>query len=111
MNRHDTPFRNRPEKRHRGNSPGTIRLPMAHGHDEPWQVSGSVMPPRKTSAKAITAAIGATLTALLTALATVTVAVGDDAIDAGEIISLTTAAATLATTVYAVWKIPNETNG
>jgi hypothetical protein len=59
------------------------------------------------TAKAVVAGIGATLTALMTMWATVSVAAQDDAFDAGEIGTLTTAAITLALTVWAVWRVPN----
>jgi hypothetical protein len=57
--------------------------------------------------KAWVAGIGATLTALSTALATVSVALGDDRVDASEVGAIATAAAVLVTTVYAVWQVPN----
>jgi hypothetical protein len=59
------------------------------------------------TAKAVVAGIGATLTALMTMWATVSVAAQDDAFDVGEIGTLTTAAITLALTVWAVWRVPN----
>lgn len=58
--------------------------------------------------KAIVAAVGVTLTALTTWLAAVAVAVGDDAIDFEEIGALVLATLTLASTVYGVWRVPNE---
>lgn len=58
--------------------------------------------------KAIIAGVGTTLTALTTMWATVSVAASDDAFDAGEIGTLTTAFITLAMTVYTVWKVPNQ---
>jgi len=61
-----------------------------------------------TAAKAVAAAIGATLTAVTTALAAVTLALSDDKIDFAEYGSLTTAAVTLAATIYAVWRTPNR---
>lgn len=57
--------------------------------------------------KALVAGFGATLTALTTALATVSLAVGDDVVDAQEYGALTTAAVVLVTTVYGVWRVPN----
>lgn len=61
-----------------------------------------------TKAKMWAAAIGGTLTALTTALASVTVALNDDAISTAEVGSLTVAAVTLVSTVYAVWKVENK---
>lgn len=61
-----------------------------------------------TPAKAIVAAVGTTLTALTTALATVQLVTNDDAIDLSEWGTLTTAAVTLAATIYAVWRTPNK---
>jgi len=60
------------------------------------------------SAKAIIAGVGATLTALMTMWATVSVAAQDDAFDMGEIATLISTATTLALTIYAVWRVPNE---
>jgi hypothetical protein len=58
--------------------------------------------------KAIVAGLGATLTALTTALATVSLAVGDDAIDASEVGSLASAIVSLIVTIGAVWRVPNK---
>lgn len=57
--------------------------------------------------KAIVAGIGTTLTALTTALATVSVAVGDDVVDASEVGAIVTALITAGVTVWAVWRVPN----
>ena len=61
-----------------------------------------------TAAKAVVAGIGATITALLGALTVVSVAVNDGQLDGGEIGGLITTAITLITTVYGVWKVPNQ---
>lgn len=58
--------------------------------------------------KAIVAAVGATLTALTTWLAAVAVAVGDDAIDMQEVGALLLATITLGSTIYGVWRVPNN---
>lgn len=63
---------------------------------------------RTTAAKAWVAAVGATLTAASTAVATVSVAVGDDAIDAVEVGSIATALIVLVGTVWRVWATRNE---
>jgi hypothetical protein len=60
------------------------------------------------TAKAVVAAIGATATAVMTAVATAQVVLDDGALDAGEYGTLTTAAITLAVTVWAVWRVPNK---
>lgn len=59
-----------------------------------------------TNWKAYAAAIGGTLTALTTALATAQVVLADGAVDLSEISTVALAVVTLATTVYAVWKVP-----
>jgi len=59
------------------------------------------------TAKAVIAGIGTTLTALTVMWATVSVAAQDDAFDVGEIGTLTSAAVTLALTIWAVWRVPN----
>jgi hypothetical protein len=61
-----------------------------------------------TAAKAYVAAIGATLTALTTALGVVSVAVGNDAVDASEMGAIVTAVVTLCATVWGVWRVPNQ---
>lgn len=61
-----------------------------------------------TAAKAVVTAVGATLTALTTALATVQLVLSDDAVDFAEYGTLTTAVVTLLATVYATWRVPNQ---
>lgn len=66
------------------------------------------IPGETTAAKTVVTAIGATLTALTTALATVQLVLSDDAVDFAEYGTLTTAAVTLLATVYATWRVPNQ---
>lgn len=60
------------------------------------------------TAKAVVAAIGATCTAVMTAVATAQTVLDDGALDIGEYGTITTAAITLAVTVWAVWRVPNK---
>lgn len=62
----------------------------------------------KPNLKAWVAGIGSTLTAATACLATVSVAVGDDVIDAQEISSIAGAVALMVGTVYGVWKAENK---
>lgn len=61
-----------------------------------------------TKLKMWVAAAGGTLTAVTSFLAAVSIAVGDDAIDGQEIISLAGALASLGVTVYGVWRAPYQ---
>lgn len=61
-----------------------------------------------SKAKTVAAAIGSTLTAITVALAVVQLVLGDGKIDTGEVATLATAAVTLVSTVYAVWKTENK---
>lgn len=61
-----------------------------------------------TKAKTYAAAVGGTLTALMSAVATAQVVLDDGALDIGEYGLIATAVATLASTVYAVWRTPNQ---
>ena len=64
-----------------------------------------------TTAKAVVAAIGATLTAASTANAAVQLALQDGSLGADEIGSVTAALVVLGTTVWAVWRVPNQPDG
>lgn len=65
-------------------------------------------PQRTTKAKAVTAAIGTTLTALTTALASVNIALSDNKLDGSDYGSLALALVTLLSSIYAVWRVPNQ---
>lgn len=69
-------------------------------------MSGPVI--RTTAAKAWVAAAGTTATAITTALAAVSVALSDDAIELPEVAGIVTAVLTAASTIYAVWRVPNK---
>lgn len=66
------------------------------------------IPIKTTAAKAWVAAAGTTLTALMTAVATASVVLDDDAVSIGEVGTIATAVATLAATIYGVWKTTNK---
>lgn len=61
-----------------------------------------------TAAKAWAAVIGGTLTAILLFLGVLNPALDDGQISAGEITPLVAGLVTLASTVYAVWKVRNK---
>lgn len=61
-----------------------------------------------STAKAKVAAIGNTLAAVMIFIGVLAAAMGDDAITAEEITPLVVGFVTLATTVYAVWRVPNR---
>lgn len=63
-------------------------------------------PMNVTRYKAIVSAIGATATGITAAATAVSFALADDAIDITEIGGLATAIATLAATVWGVWRVP-----
>lgn len=61
-----------------------------------------------SKAKMWVSAIGATATAILTACATAATVLGDDRIDFTEYGAIAAAAATLAGTVWGVWRVENK---
>lgn len=61
-----------------------------------------------TAAKTWVAALGVTATAITTALAAVQLALADDAVDVGEISSITAAVISAGATIYGVWRTKNQ---